>query len=94
MKIKPIFDRVLAQEIKENNKTESGICLDILPQNSLKKAIILRTGEGIFEDGTFIKMQVSENQIIYFEEHCAVKIIVQGKEYWLIKQTDILAVEQ
>ena len=92
MNIKPIFDRVLAQEIKENNKTESGI-LDITTQNTVKKALVLKTGEGCFEDGNFIKIQVTENQIIYFEEHCAVKIVVQGKEYFLIKQTDILAVE-
>lgn len=92
MNIKPIFDRVLAQEIKISNQTESGI-LDISTQNTVKKAVVLKTGEGCFEDGNFIKMQVNDNQIIYFEEHCAVKIVIQGKEYYLLKQTDILAVE-
>ena len=92
MNIKPIFDRVLAQEIKVSNQTESGI-LDISTQNTVKKAVVLKTGEGCFEDGNFIKMQVNDNQIIYFEEHCAVKIVIQGKEYYLLKQTDILAVE-
>ena len=62
-------------------------------KNNTKKGVVLKTGEGIFEDRNFVKMQVKENQIIYFEEHCAVKIELQGKEYYLIKQTDILAVE-
>ena len=94
MNLKPIFDRVLAQEIKENSKTESGICLDFSNQNNVKKAKVLKTGLGVYENGTFINMQVNENQIVYFEEHCAVKISINGSEFWLLKQTDILAVEE
>ena len=78
MNIKPIFDRVLAQEIKENNKTESGI-LDITTQNTVKKALVLKTGEGCFEDGNFIKIQVTENQIIYLEQLFLLHNVLQNK---------------
>ena len=92
MKLQPIFDRVLALEEPEQNVTKSGISLGLSGQSFVKKAKVLKTGNGIFEEGTFIEMQVKEGDEIYFEEHCAVKITIEGQEYFLVKQTDILAV--
>jgi len=94
MNLKPIFDRVLATEIVEDNFTKSGISLGITNQTSVKKAKVLKTGNGIFEEGTFIEMLVKPNDEIYFEEHCAVKFFIKGQAYFLIKQTDILAITE
>lgn len=94
MNLKPIFDRILAKEIVENNQTKSGISLGQTNRTSVKKAKVLKTGEGIFEEGTFIEMLVRPGDEIYFEEHCAVRFFIEGQEYFLIKQTDILAINE
>ena len=91
MIIKPIFDRVLALPITEENKTESGICLN-LQETQVKKAKIISTGSGIYEDGVFIEMQVKANDIIFYEDHTVSKIFFDNVEHILIKQSDILAI--
>lgn len=93
MNIKPLFDRVIACPIKNENTTKSGISLTTTQDTSVKKAKIVAVGTGCFEDGVFIEMKVKVNDIILYEEHTTAKIYIENEEYILIKQTDILAVE-
>lgn len=93
MKLKPLFDRVIARPIKEENKTQSGITLGLPKESEVKKAVVLSVGEGIFEEGAFTEMKVKVNDIIFYEEHTIAKFFEQNAELILIKQTDILAVE-
>ncbi len=94
MKIKPLFDRVLAKPIKENTTTKSGISLSFTNDTNVKKAKVVSVGTGIFEDGTFIKMHLKENDVFYYEEHTVCKMFIENVEHILIKQTDILAIEE
>ncbi len=91
MNFQPIFDRVIAKEIKQENSTSSGIALSTSNPTSIRKAKILSIGNGCYEDGIFISMQVNIGDIILFEEHTSVSFEINGEEYLLIKQTDILA---
>ncbi|MBQ9792408.1 MAG: hypothetical protein IJW32_01495 [Clostridia bacterium] len=91
MNIKPMFDRVLALPITEENKTESGICLKY-QETQVKKAKVVCTGSGIYEDGIFIEMQVKSNDIIFYEDHTVAKMFIDNTEHILIKQSDILAI--
>jgi len=92
MKFTPLFDRVIAVEIEKSKITESGIALSKKTE-SVRIGKIVAVGSGIFEDGVFTKMQVKENDTILFENHCAVPFFENGKQFLLIKQTDILAVK-
>ena len=92
--IEPLFDRILAQEINNEHFTKSGISLSYSSNESVKKAIVIKTGKGVYEDGIFIDMQVKEKDIIYYEEHVVSKLSLDDMEYILIKQTDVLAYEK
>jgi len=92
MNYKPIFDRVIAVEIEKNKMTESGISL-LTQDESVKKASVIAVGSGSFEEGVFVEMKVAIGDKILFEEHYAIPFFEGGKKYYLIKQTDILAVE-
>lgn len=94
MKIKPLFDRVIAKPLKEESITKSGISLSSSQETSVKKAKVICTGTGIFEDGVFVEMYVKKDDIIYFEEHTTAKLSIDNSEFILIKQTDILAIEE
>lgn len=94
MKIKPLFDRVLALPIAPNNVTSSGITLSNQTENETKKAKIIAVGKGIFECGVFNEMQLKPNDIIFYEDHLSTKLVHENTTYVLLKQTDILAVEE
>lgn len=91
MNVKPMFDRVLALPIQEENITKSGICLNTI-ETQTKKAKVICVGNGIYEDGVFVEMQVKKNDIIFYEEHTTAKVIIENIEHILIKQSDILAI--
>ena len=93
MNIKPLFDRVIACTIKNENTTKSGISLTTTQDTSVKKAKVVSVGTGCYENGIFVDMQVKVNDIIFYEEHTTAKIYIENKEYILINQTDILAIE-
>lgn len=93
MSFKPIFDRVLAREIDDTQVTEGGIAISRQNEN-VKRAKVLAMGEGMWEDGTFVEMKVKIGDTVLFEEHCCVPFFDNGKKFVLIKQTDILAIEE
>ncbi len=89
MEFEPIFDRVIVKEINDNFTT-SGISLNE-NQSSIKKAKVISVGNGCYEYGVFICMQVKIGDIILFEDYAGAKFTSKGEDYILLKQTDILA---
>jgi len=84
MKIRPLFERILA--VKEE-KANSYNGIELLEEESIKKAKILSLGskvEPIFKIGDFI----------YYEESSAINIKIEQQNYILIEQTDALAYEE
>lgn len=93
MDYQPIFDRVIAVEVEKNRMTEGGISL-LEEEDSVKKGEVIAVGEGAFEEGVFVQMAVGVGDKILFEEHSAVAFAQRGEKFFLLKQTDILAVEK
>ena len=94
MKLKPLFDRVLALPIKTQKQTASGITLSENDESEVKKAKVVAVGSGIYENGTYINMSIKVGDIIFYEEHTTAKLCDGSIEYILIKQTDVLAYEE
>lgn len=92
MQILPLFDRVLVKPTKPKTTTKSGLSLTTKDEGLYKSGIICATGEGIMEDYKQIKLQVNVGDHIIFDEYTTTKINYEDSEYYLIKQTDILAI--
>lgn len=94
MQIKPLADHILIEPIKEEEKTKSGI---LLPQTSEKekpeqgKVIAVGTGKKT-EEGKVIPLEVKVGQIVLFTKYGPNEIKVEGKEYLIAKEEDILAI--
>jgi chaperonin GroES len=94
MKIKPIADYILIEPIKEEEKTKSGI---LLPQTAEKerpeqgKVIAVGPGKKT-EEGKLIPVSVKAGQKVLFTKYGPNEIKVDGKEYLIAKEEDILAV--
>ena len=94
MNIKPLSDHILIEPIKEEEKTKSGI---LLPETADKerpeqgKVIAVGPGKRTPSD-KLITMDVKVGQKVLFTKYGPSEIKVDGKEYLIAKQEDILAV--
>lgn len=92
MKIKPLFDRVLVKECEPEEKTTGGLYIPTSAQEKPCKAKVLAVGEGLLEDGKIVPMKVAVGDIILFAKYSGSEFKIEGQEYIVLKQTDILAV--
>jgi chaperonin GroES len=94
MKIKPLADYILVEPIKEEEKTKSGI---LLPQTAEKErpeqGKVIAVGPGKKTDeGKVIPVSVKPGQKVLFTKYGPNEIKVDGKEYLIAKEEDILAI--
>ncbi len=93
-KIKPLADRVLVKEDIENKeqKTASGIIIPISAQEDKegKRGKVVAVGAGRIEEGKVIQMSVKVGDNVLFQ--WGDKIKVDEEEYYIVKESEILAV--
>jgi len=93
MKIRPLADKVLVQRLEAENKTAGGIVLPDTAKEKPQRGKIISTGEGkLLEDGTRRKMQVKKGDKVLFTSYAGTEIKIDGKEYLIMDESDILAV--
>lgn len=92
--LKPLHNYVLLERIEEENKTAGGI---IIPDNAKEKPSrgkVIAVGAGAFDGDDRIPMSVQENDIVLFAKWAssANEVKIDGKDYILLKETDILGI--
>ena len=94
MNIKPLSDYILIEPIKEEEKTKSGILLpETVDKERPEQGKIIAVGPGKRNDsGNIIPMDVKVDQKVLFTKYGPNEIKVDGKEYLIAKQEDILAI--
>ncbi len=94
MNIKPLADYILIEPVKEEEKTKSGI---FLPETANKErpeqGNVIAVGPGKRnKTGQVIPMDVKVGQTVLFTKYGPNEIKVDGKEYLIAKEEDILAI--
>ncbi len=94
MKIQPLSDHVLIEPIKEEEKTESGILLpETVDKKKPEQGKVIAVGPGKKnKSGKTIPMEIEKGQKVLFTKYGPNEIKVDGKEYLIAKQSDILAI--
>ncbi len=91
--IKPLFDTVLIKPLEEEQKTPSGILLPDSAKEKPQMGLVMAVGPGgITEDGKTVPMVVKKGQKVMYKKWGGNEIKVEGKEWLLVEQKDILAV--
>jgi chaperonin GroES len=94
LKIKPLGDRVVLEQISPEETTKSGI---ILPGTVEKekpeqgKVVAVGTGK-LLKDGTRAKMDVKVGDKVLFSRYSPSEVKIDGKEYLVVKEEDVLAI--
>jgi chaperonin GroES len=92
MKIRPLGDRVVIKKLEAEETTKSGIVLPGSAKEKPQEAEIVAVGPGGVVDGKEIKMEVKVGDIVLFSKYSGNEIKVDGQEFLILKQDDILAV--
>lgn len=92
MTIKPLFDKVVLKEEKPNEITKNGIIIPSLENEKPQIATVISVGEGGFIDGKEVKMVVKAGDKVVFSKYAGSNIKIDGEEYVVVRQADILAV--
>ena len=92
MEIKPLFDRVVVEPMDAEEKTKSGIVLLAKDQEKPQMARIVAVGPGGVVDGKDVVMQVKVGDKVLCSKYAGTDFKVDGKEFTIIKQSDILAI--
>ncbi len=91
-KLRPLGDRVLVKALDQEKKTKSGIVLPESAQDKSNEAEVVAVGPGKFEDGKRVAPEVKVGDTVLFSEYAGQKVKIDGDEYQIIRQDDILAV--
>lgn len=92
MKIKPLFDRVVIKPIENESETKSGILLPMASQQNSQLGIVEAVGDGQDFDGKDLGMKVNVGDKVLYGKFAGTEITLDEKKYYVIRQTDILAI--
>ena len=92
MNIKPLFDKVVIESVTVEEKTKSGFVLPSSAQEKPQTCQVVAVGPGGIIDGKEVKMQVKVGDKVLCSNYAGSNFKVDGKEFTIIKQSDILAI--
>ena len=90
---KPLKDRVLVEPAPAEEKTAAGIIIPDTAKEKPQKGTVLAVGDGkLLDDGKRAAFQVKKGDKVLFASYAGTEIKVDGEEYMLMDESDILAV--
>lgn len=92
MKLKPLADRVILKQFKAEEKTKSGLILAASAQEKPEMFEVVEVGPGGMVDGNEVKMTVAAGDRVIVGIYSGTTVKVDGEEYSIVRQGDILAV--
>ena len=92
MKIRPLADRVVIKKVEAEEKTASGIILPGSAKEPPHVAQVIEVGPGGFVDGNEVKMEVEVGDKVIYSKYAGNEVKIDGEEYIILRQSDILAV--
>lgn len=91
MTIKPLLDRVVLKVEEAEEKTKSGIILSSAAQEKPQFASVVAVIPGGVVDGKEVKMYVSVGDKVIASKYAGTQVKIDGEEYTIVNQSDILA---
>ena len=92
MNIKPLFDRVVIKMVEAEETTKSGIILAGNAKEKPQAAEVVAVGPGGVVDGKEITMQVKAGDRVLISKYAGTEVKLDGQEYTILRQSDILAI--
>jgi chaperonin GroES len=90
--IKPLADRVLVRPDAAEETTSSGIIIPDTAKEKPQRGTVVAAGPGKVENGTKVDMSVKKGDTILYGKYSGTEITLDGEEYLIMRESDILGV--
>ena len=88
MKIKPLADRVLVKQVEAEKKTAGGLYIPDTAQEKTQQAVVEVVGPGTEKE----KITVQPGDKILYDKYAGTAIKIDGDDYLILKNADIIAI--
>ena len=93
MKIRPLADKILVERLEAESVTSGGIVLPESAKERPQRGKVVGVGEGrMSKDGKRCKPQVKKGDEVIFTSYAGTEVKVEGKEYMIMDENDIMAI--
>lgn len=93
MKVKPLGDRILVQRVEALSKTKGGIVLPDTAKEKPKEGKVVSVGPGkLLDDGKVAPLGVKAGDRVLFTSYSGTEVKIDGEDYLIMKEDDILAI--
>ena len=92
MKLKPLLDRVVLKSTEAEETTKSGIILTGSAKEKPVVSEVVAVGPGGVVDGKEVTMYVEDGDKVVISNYAGTEVKLDGEEYKIVRQNDILAV--
>lgn len=93
MNIRPLHDRIIVERIEEETMTAGGLIIPDTAKEKPQEGLIIAAGKGkVTEDGKVLGMDVKVGDKILFGKYAGTEIKVEGNEYLMMREDDVLGV--
>ena len=92
-KVKPLGDRVIVEPMEQEEKSVGGVYIPDTAKEKPQRGRIMAVGTGrVLENGTRVPLELKEGQHILYGKYSGTEVKVDGKEYLIVRESDVLAV--
>ncbi len=93
LNFKPLFDKVLVERIEAESKTASGLIIPDTAKEKPMQGTVIAVGSGIRnEKGDIVPMTVKPGDTILFGKWAGNEVRIDGKDYLVIKESDVIGI--
>jgi chaperonin GroES len=93
LKIRPLNDKIVVRRVEAETKTKGGIVLPDTAKEKPKEGVVVSVGTGkLLENGDRAPFQVKEKDRVIFSSYAGTEVKVDGEEYLILSEDDVLAV--
>ena len=93
LNVRPLHDRILVRRMAEEEKTAGGIIIPDTAKEKPQRGEVVATGKGrVTEDGKTLPLEVRTGDKVLFSKYSGTELKLDGKEYLMIREEDVLGV--
>lgn len=93
MKVRPLHDRIIVQRIDEAEQKVGGIIIPDTAKEKPQQGKVIATGKGkVKDDGKVVPLDVKVGDLILFGKYSGQEIKLEGQEYLIMREEEVLAV--
>lgn len=93
LNIRPLNEKIVVKRVEAEEKTKGGIVLPDTAKEKPKEGVVVSLGNGkLLESGDRAKFQVKEKDRVLFSSYAGTEVKIDGNEYLIMNEDDVLAV--